>query len=156
MDTIDLETLTPEQLLRRRAARWLRANGCTAVAERGLPAGDGYVDLMGWRDGRSVLLRCFSESRALASCFTVASSPNVGNWRFCLTPPELVEAEQLPPGWGLLWAHPRRIESVAGVPASAALWQQGPFVADKDAELELFTAALGRDGLLAQLMRRGS
>ena len=71
-------------------------------------------------------------------------SGGLGNWRYYLCPEELIQPDELPPGWGLLWVNQRgHIKPKAGVAAviknygsrTKALQQ---FWHDSDQERELY------------------
>ena len=74
-------------------------------------------DAIGWKQAcHSVLVECkvtrgdFLADRAKP--FRQKAEKGVGSERFYLTPPALVKAEELPPGWGLLEYRRGRIELV--------------------------------------------
>jgi hypothetical protein len=74
-------------------------------------------DAIGWKRAcHSVLVECkvtradFLADRAKP--FRVKAEQGVGSERFYLTPPALVKAEELLPGWGLLELRRGRIEMV--------------------------------------------
>ncbi len=106
--------MTHAQLVER-AVRWLRAYRCGVVLSEQACVNGETPDAIGWkRASHSVLVECkvtradFLADRAKP--FRVKAEKGVGNERFYLTPPALVEVEELPAGWGLLELRRGRIE----------------------------------------------
>lgn len=134
-----------------RGRGWLRRQGCNIVfAELTVPTRYGELpDVLGWRDGLSILVEA-KASRAdfLADRhkpFRCDPAQGMGDWRFYLTPPGIVTADDVPNGWGLLWAHPRKIERVHGGPTGNACWHtERPFTANVHAERMFLVSALRR------------
>jgi len=98
-----------------KAVRWLRWYRCGVVlSEQACVSGE-MPDAIGWKQAcHSVLVEC-KVTRAdfladQAKPFRQKPEKGVGSERFCLTPPGLVKAEELPPGWGLLELHRGRVE----------------------------------------------
>jgi hypothetical protein len=134
-----------------RGRSWLRRQGCAIVlAEFAANVYTGeQPDVLGWRDGLSLLVECkTSRSDFLADRrkkFRSQPDTGMGDWRFYLTPPGIVNVADLPPGWGLLWAHPRKIERVHGGPFGNSSWHaQRPFVANYAVERMMLVSALRR------------
>ena len=108
--------MTHAQLVER-AVRWLRSYRCGVVlSEQACVSGE-MPDAIGWKQAcHSVLVECkvtrgdFLADRAKP--FRQKAEKGVGSERFYLTPPALVKAEELPPGWGLLEYRRGRIELV--------------------------------------------
>jgi hypothetical protein len=98
--------MTHSQLVER-AVRWLRAYGCGVVlSEQACVSGE-MPDAIGWKQAcHSVLVECkvtradFLADRAKP--FRQKPEKGVGSERYYLTPPELITADELPTGWGLL------------------------------------------------------
>ncbi|HLK32620.1 MAG TPA: hypothetical protein VKT29_05985 [Terriglobales bacterium] len=108
--------MTHAQLVER-AVRWLRSYRCGVVlSEQACVSGE-MPDAIGWKQAcHSVLVEC-KVTRAdflvdRAKPFRQKPEKGVGSERFYLTPPALVKAEELPPGWGLLEYRRGRIETV--------------------------------------------
>lgn len=100
-----------------RAVRWLRrVRGCGVVLREHRSAWPETPDAIGWRYGFSTLVECkVSRSDFFADRHKPSRLPGAERPAFqCfyLTPPDLVNVADLPDGWGLLWAHPRRIQVV--------------------------------------------
>jgi hypothetical protein len=134
-----------------RGRGWLRRQGCAIVfAELCVPTITGELpDVIGWRDGLSILIEA-KASRAdfLADKhkpFRADPTHGMGDWRFYLTPPGVVTAADVPDGWGLLWAHPRKIERVHGGAKGSCHWHiDRPFTANADVERKFLVSALRR------------
>lgn len=92
-----------------RAARWLRNTKKCGVV---LTERKGYSeapDAIGWRYGPgSILVECkASRSDFFADRkkpFRQNPDGGMGQTRYYLTPPRLIKPEEVPEGWGLLWA----------------------------------------------------
>jgi hypothetical protein len=98
--------MTHAQLIEK-AVRWLRAYRCGVVLSEQACASGEVPDAIGWKQAcHSVLVECkvtrgdFLADRA-KPC-RLRPEKGVGSERFYLTPPNLLQAEDLPPGWGLL------------------------------------------------------
>jgi hypothetical protein len=106
--------MTHPQLVER-AVRWLRVYRCGVVlSEQACMSGE-MPDAIGWkRASHSVLVECkVTRADFLADRdkpFRLKPEQGVGCERFYLTPPELVKAEELPAGWGLLEYRRGRID----------------------------------------------
>jgi hypothetical protein len=106
--------MTHSQLVER-AVQWLRWYRCGVVlSEQACVSGE-MPDAIGWKQAcRSVLVEC-KISRAdfladRAKPFRQKPEKGVGSERYYLTPPGLITADELPPGWGLLEFRRGRIE----------------------------------------------
>ncbi len=99
--------------------RWLRFYRCGVVlSEQACVSGE-MPDAIGWKQAcHSVLVECkvtradFLADRAKP--FRVKPQKGVGSERFYLTPPGLVNQEELPFGWGLLELRKGHIEVLRG------------------------------------------
>jgi hypothetical protein len=108
--------MTHAQLVER-AVRWLRSYRCGVVLSEQACVNGEMPDAIGWkRANHSVLVECkvtrtdFLADRAKP--FRQKPEQGVGCERFYLTPPTLLKAGELPPGWGLLELRRGRIELV--------------------------------------------
>ena len=104
-------------LLVRKAVEWLRTYRCGVVlSEQACVSGE-MPDAIGWKRAcHSVLVEC-KVSRAdlladRAKPFRQKPHIGVGCERFYLAPRTLIRSEELPPGWGLLELHNRKIEMI--------------------------------------------
>jgi hypothetical protein len=106
--------MTHAQLVRK-AVEWLRSYRCGVVlSEQACISGE-MPDAIGWkRASHSVLVECkISRADFLADrCKSFRQKPElgVGSERLYLVPRALVRLDELPPGWGLLEYHNRRVQ----------------------------------------------
>jgi hypothetical protein len=88
--------------------RWL-SRQCSVVLYEFSTAGDEIPDVIGWAPGSgSVLIECkLSRSDFLRDATKVVRknpSTGMGHRRYYLCPSGIIQAKELPPKWGLLWA----------------------------------------------------
>jgi len=117
------------------ALRWLRransagGHGCqVALSECWVKSQGERPDAIGWRTGTGwgdgTVLVGVKTSRAdfLADArkpHRLAPSTGVGRWRYYLCPEGLIQPDELPERWGLLWVGPRKaVHAVAGPAAT--------------------------------------
>jgi len=108
--------MTHAQLVRK-AVAWLRSYGCGVILSEQACASGEVPDAIGWKRAcHSVLVECkisradFQADRAKS--FRQKPHSGVGCERYYLAPKELIRAAELPPGWGLLEYHNRRIKMI--------------------------------------------
>ena len=101
----------------RKAVEWLRSYRCGVIlSEQACVSGE-MPDAIGWKRAcHSVLVEC-KVSRAdfladRAKPFRQKPDGAVGCERFYFAPRTLIRSEELPPGWGLLELHNRKIEMI--------------------------------------------
>jgi len=78
--------------------------------------------------------------------FRIDPSKGMGDWRFMISEPGIVELGDLPDGWGLLHVVKGRVKKVHGWPANWS-WvntESKPFQANKQAECDMMFSALRR------------
>ena len=134
-----------------RGKRWLRNQGCRVILadpfRANVPSGE-QPDVIGWRDGLSILLEAkVSRSDFMADRskkFRVSPELGMGDWRYFLCPPDVIKPDDLPQGWSLLWAHERKIEVVHGGPRGNVWWADKPFEGHKRSETCLLVSAMAR------------
>lgn len=133
------------------AERWLWRQNCGVVFRdsfRAMTSHGEQPDAIGWRGGVSILVECkVTRGDFLADRrkpFRIDSGKGLGDWRFYLCPKGLVTKEELPPGWGLLYANGKRVEAVCGLPGNTAWDRQRPFVGAKISEVQMLYSALRR------------
>jgi hypothetical protein len=68
----------------------------------------------------------------------------MGDWRFYLCPPEIINSCDLPDNWGLLWVYPDKIKAVIGVPKGNCSWGESPFSGNKHSENAMLVSACRR------------
>lgn len=111
-----------------RAARWLINSVHCGVVAKEISA---YVvsgeipDCIGWvgSNGRSILIECKASRGDFIADFRKPSrvgGPAMGNWRFYMTPPGLLEPEKIPEDWGLYEVYNRSVRHICGVKYSNA------------------------------------
>lgn len=132
-----------------RAERWLRQSaGCSVVLRDPMRThNQEQPDAIGWRDHVSILVEVkVSRDDFLADAkkpFRLQPEKGMGDWRLYLCPPELIQPDELPPGWGLLWATARTVRRIHGLPRGN-WWGQPPLAGNKQAETVLLKSALRR------------
>ncbi|EBX2707299.1 hypothetical protein DRL16_23330 [Salmonella enterica subsp. enterica serovar Bredeney] len=107
-------------------------------------------DAIGFRNGTSCLIevKC-SRADLLADRkkqFRITPEKGMGNWRFFLSEPGIVEISDLPEGWGLLHVIDGQVKNIHGWKGNA-MWLQRekkPFKANKEAENAFLYSALRR------------
>ena len=105
--------MTHSQLVQK-AVAWLRSYRCGVVlSEQACLSGE-MPDAIGWKRAcHSVLVECkVSRADFLADRdkpFRSKQEMGLGCERFYLTPAALIHPDELPPGWGLLECHKRKI-----------------------------------------------
>lgn len=148
---------THEHLVNR-AVKWLKDFGCGVVFDDRLQArteSGEKPDALGFKSLVSILIEC-KASRAdfLADKnkkFRENPELGMGDWRFYLTPPGLITADELPEGWGLLYCHPNKIEEVHGIPTNTILVSKKPFTGHHVNEKIIMYSALRRLASLGRL-----
>jgi hypothetical protein len=144
-----------------RATKWLRNTvGCDPVFAEFVTSISEIPDAIGWKYGcLSVLVECkASRSDFLADRKKFsrrAPDYGIGDRRYYMTPPGLVTAEEVPDGWGLLYAAPRCVEVVRFSCVQGEVrrykneWWFGasPFKSNKHQEMKMLVSALRRCGL---------
>jgi hypothetical protein len=126
-----------------RAVKWLRSTvKCSTVFTELRSASDETPDAIGWKYGRSILVECkvrrsdfFQDAKKVSR-----RSPHLGmgQQRYFLVPEGLVQPDEVPDGWGLLYASGRII--IAKKPVSFNQWNMR-------GEIALLTSALRRTQL---------
>lgn len=110
------ETKATHEDLVQKACRWLRnAKNCGVVyAEAGRNVCWEEPDAIGWKAGGStcIVVECktsrsdFMADRKKPVARRAEFAGRMGTHRYYLVPEGLVKPEELPPGWGLLYAKP--------------------------------------------------
>lgn len=98
------------------AEKWLKAFGCSIVLREFVaqtPTGE-IPDAIGWKSGWSVLIECkVSRADFLSDKnkpFRQVPENGMGYVRLYMCPPEIIQPEELPAGWGLLWVRGKTVE----------------------------------------------
>ncbi|TBW57497.1 hypothetical protein EZI54_06955 [Marinobacter halodurans] len=100
-----------------RAAKWLKGScGCSVVLTelKAFTDSGECPDAVGWRSNYSVLIECKASRRDFLADkkkhFRATPGRGVGNYRFYLCPPGVITIDDLPEGWGLLYAEAGKIK----------------------------------------------
>lgn len=141
----------PHDTLCMRAERFLRSNGFSvAFSDRfqaAVATGE-KPDAIGFRNGASCLIevKC-SRSDFLADRkkhFRIEPDQGMGDWRFFMCAPGIIEISDLPAGWGLLHVSGHTVKKVHGWPPNSHWLTCKPFSANKQAECDFLYSALRR------------
>jgi len=141
-----------------RASKFLQNNGFAVSFddrfEAAVDTGE-RPDALGFRNGVSCLIEVkVSRSDFLADKkkrFRQNPSLGMGDWRFYLSPPDVVRVNDLPEGWGLLHATSKQIRKVHGWPPNTQWYSAKPTCANKQAECDYLYSALRRIKLAGHL-----
>jgi hypothetical protein len=134
------------------AEKFLKAQNFGVVFRDGFKAityNGEQPDAIGFRSNTSCLIEV-KVSRAdflrdKLKTFRANPELGVGSWRFYLCPPGIITIDDLPEGWGLLYAVEGKIKKVHGWPPNTR-WSTPPFAGrtNKDAEMSMMYSALRR------------
>jgi hypothetical protein len=138
-----------------RAGAWLRTKGCKITFTELVSLCGENPDAIGWRDSGciSLLIEC-KTSRAdfhadKHKMHRRADADGLrwgmGRFRYYLCPPGVIRVEDLPPKWGLLWCHPKKIELVRGKdPLNYGPAEEFVHQVSYSSELQMMFSALNR------------
>lgn len=89
------------------AAKWLKSIGCSVVLSELVTCAGEIPDAIGWKSGCSILIEC-KVSRAdfikgQKKIFRQRPEMGMGMTRLYLCPENVIQPEDLPEKWGLLW-----------------------------------------------------
>lgn len=132
-----------------RAERWLEQQGCGVVIRDPFRSvNQEQPDAIGWRSGVSILIEVKASRSDFLSdknkAFRAKPEEGMGDWRFYMSPPDIIKPEDLPEGWGLLWVRGKKIQKVHGVPPNSWWVSKKPFTGDKANENTMLLSALRR------------
>lgn len=147
IDDTTQETKLHDQLVLR-AEKWLKSQNCKVVIRDPFRSWNReQPDAIGWRSEISILIEVkVSRADFLADAkkaFRADPEKGMGDWRFYLCPPGIIQPEDLPDGWGLLWAYEKTIKKIHGVPPNCD-WYRYPQRGNKSAETTMLVSALRR------------
>lgn len=132
----------------KQACKWLEQAGCRIIFHELDTAAREIPDAIGWRYGWSVLIECKATRNDFLKdkkkFFRRNPDMGMGCWRFYMCPPELIQPEELPEGWGLLWCYPGQVRRIANVPKGNMMWGTPPFKTNKRSEIVMLLSALRR------------
>lgn len=108
-------------------------------------------DVIAWRSNASLVIEVkVSRSDFLAEKkkpFRKNPKLGMGDWRFYLSPPGVIQQNDLPEGWGLLHILDNgKIEPVVGWPPNTEWGTHKPFFGNKASEMAMMYSALRRQG----------
>ena len=134
------------------AAKWLRRQGCSLILTEAKSRTDEIPDAIGFKESDSILVECkISRSDFLADAkkyFRAFPDMGMGRYRMYLCPAGIIQPEELPAKWGLLWVmDDGRIEKLAGPVGEVWTWNNQAWVFTElgiRAEHMLLLAALRR------------
>lgn len=131
-----------------RAERWLLSIGCGVTFAELTTAASETPDAIGWKGSVSVLIEAKTSRSDFHAdqrkAFRRFPDMGVGCWRFYLCKPGVIRPEDLPAGWGLLYADGAVVRRVHGVPAGNAHWGAAPFKPSREREIIMLLSALRR------------
>ena len=134
------------------AASWLAGQGCSVVLSEMMSAAGEIPDAIGWRGRGSTVVEC-KTSRAdfqadRSKPFRRESWRGMGDARYYLAPPGLLQVADLTPGWGLLEPRGERLKVVrksSGFPRLGE-FSYCPAMNGHVAEITLLLSAVRRIG----------
>lgn len=147
-NTKDLESIKPHDRLVNKAVRFLKNMGCGAVVHDpfNTPLTKETPDAIGWYDGLSFLIECkVSRADFLADgrkSFRINPDEGMGDWRFYMCPEGVIQPNEVPHGWGLIWVKGNRIVNKFEFPSNGVYHTKKPFIGNKNAESILLAYAL--------------
>jgi len=135
-----------------RAERWLRNTLHCRVILTELTAytrSGETPDAIGWVRGHCILVECKSSRADFRADQRKPSRPRalfpaLGNWRFYMTPPGLLDGLTLPDGWGWYEVRGRRVWHAGGMKYRNA--SSYPLASDAPSEIAMLISALSRKG----------
>ena len=150
------KVLNAHDLLVRRGEKWLNSQGCKVVIRDEMRAFTTEIpDVIGWRDGLSILIECKTSRADFLSdakkSFRQHPEQGMGDWRFFMCPPGIIQPIDLPEGWGLLWVYPNIVKKMHGFPPNTQWHRSKPFKAARRPEMRMLVSALRRLSLRGHL-----
>jgi hypothetical protein len=132
-----------------RVAKWVqRHHSKVVIRDPFRAATDEQPDVIAWRLQCSILIEC-KVSRSDFLCdknkaFRKKPEKGMGDWRFYACPPGVINVDDLPDKWGLLWVYPKTVRKIHGWPPNSR-WGHIPFEQkNKTAEMTMLVSALRR------------
>lgn len=134
-----------------RAEKWLKNLGCKVVIRdpfSAYSANGEQPDAIGWRDGVSFLIECKASRSDFHAdkkkSFRAEPEKGMGDWRFYMCPPGVIEESDIPAGWELLWVHPKKVQKVTAFTSNCCYHTKRPFTGEKISENMMLVSALRR------------
>ncbi len=123
--------MTHDELVKR-AVQWLRKpskgrSGCGVVVPELVSSCAEQADAIGWGNGGfSTMIECkISRSDFLADKKKGRQQCGVGYRRYYMCPPDLIKPDELPPHWGLLYCHEKRVTVEVEAPINVTRYLRG-------------------------------
>ena len=137
-----------------RAGKWLKSFGCSVVlCELTAATTHGEIpDAIGWKSGRSILIEC-KTSRAdfltdKKKPFRQHPEDGLGANRLYMCQEGLIQKDDLPVGWGLLWVSGKRVKRIVA-PKGNYFPHDGDVAThydrDRDGEIALLLSVIRRN-----------
>ncbi len=133
------------------AVKFLRKNGFEIVFDdklKSVNCSGEQPDVIGFRSSVSCLIEAkVSRSDFLADKkkrFRINPELGMGDWRFFISPPDIISIDDLPKGWGLLHVVGKTVKKVHKWPSNCLWISEKPFKSDKQAECNHLYSALRR------------
>lgn len=124
------------------AAKWLAKKHSVVITEMSSGAIE-EPDALGFRHGFTTLVEC-KASRADFHADRQKGERRMGDWRYYMTPVGLIDADDIPDGWGLLYANGRGVQVIRAVDESVGTNEK-----DLRGEQTLLVSCLRRIGAAA-------
>lgn len=145
------------------AEKWLlSAKGCAFVLTELVSYCGEIPDAIGWKDGMSLMVEC---KASRADFLSDHKKPHrqipergLGMFRFFMCPEYMIQPEELPHGWGLVWVrHSGRVRQIVGPKGNILTCKDNErFRFDRrnvDGEIRLMQSALRRVHLRGDLKK---
>ena len=133
-----------------RAGQWLKSQGCSVIMEEIVSLCQETADAIGFTCDQSYLAEC----KASHSDFVADAKKlhrrhpeyGMGNYRFYLCEPGVISEDEVPLGWGLLYALEKKVKQVRGMRGNCGAVDAGvfQFAANIRSERTLLLSALRR------------
>jgi len=130
------------------AEKWLKKQNCGVTFNdkfKALTTSGEQPDALGMRQGASILVECKCSRQDYLidakKTFRMKPELGMGDWRFFLCPQGLIQPEELPSGWGLLWEVNGKVTEVKGVPSNIFWQSKKPFTGNKEVEFAMLYSA---------------
>ena len=146
-----------------RAGKWLKSFGCSVVLKELVAAiSSGEIpDAIGWKSSTSILIECKTSRNDFhkdkKKPFRRNPDSGMGYWRFYMCLPGVMNKEDLPEGWGLLWVTGKVVRRIVGPKGNWISEQCGmkgfPGCHRKN-EVAMLVSALRRENQNCQFMEK--
>ena len=142
-------------------AKWLKNIGCKVVFKELRTYSSETPDVIGWRDGRSILIECKTSRIDLLKdkkkWFREYHEDGMGDWRVYLCEPGIIEPKDIPELWSLVYVNKKGFKRVCNLPKNNTGWWKRPFKGNSVSEIRMLVSALRRieaHGLLDKIYEK--